>query len=289
MAEGDTPLRNLLFPSSWERLTFDGSGTFSTITTEVQIKCPDDVPDGFFTKKIEETSNCAMMGQHMNFLSVDTTVRYMIFFRENYTENVLFDAITGQACLRIRQYNGKDSWIKTYAWTRDGIKRQKISPASPDEKKQFYVKWTQRSQSIYPYPSKSRCLLISDPPILFYVLSVLDYNRLQLPLELCVFGKKQYHRLTIAAQASFPITVSFKTNSPSGENRVKAKLKPLVFSVSAEPVMPSTTKPEKFSLLGLQKDICIYIDQFRRLPIRITGINDKLGNLLLNLSDAELK
>jgi hypothetical protein len=277
------------FASSWKRLTFDGSGTLAKVSTKIQLKRSVEVHSDLFTKMDGEVSDCTEMGDNIKYLSVETTVRYMLFFSERYTESILFNAENGRACRRIRQRNGKDPWIKAYFWTRRGVQRRKVRPASPNEKTQLPAKWTQRSQTFYPYPIKSGCLVITDSVSLIYMLSVLDYSRLQLPFELCVFGKKQFHRLTIDAQPSFPIKASFKTHSASGDDSVEDRLKPLVFTVSAEPAVPTSIESEKFSLLGLQKDICIYIDQARRLPIRVSGVNAKLGNLVLNLSDAELK
>jgi hypothetical protein len=82
---------------------------------------------------------------------------------------------------------------------------------------------------------------------------------------------------------------SFKLHAPSGVVRIESKLKPLVFSIEAEPLASENTKPEIFSLLGLQKDIRIYLDASRRLPIRISGTNTTLGKLVLELSDATIK
>ncbi|MDX9786696.1 MAG: hypothetical protein RBT11_07965 [Desulfobacterales bacterium] len=274
-------------PSSWKRLTFDGSGTSAKITTRIQLTSTAEMPGDLITTGEGKALDGVEMAENTTLLTVETTVHYLLFFNATYTEHILFNTANARVYRRIRQRHGTDPWVKAYYWTRQGVQRRKIMPASPDEKKQAPVKWTRQSQSLFPYPDERECLVISDSTMLCYLLSVLEYRKL--PSVLCVFGKARFHRLIIDEQASFPIKTAFKMHSSSGDDRVEAQLTPLVFSVSALPAVSPAIKPEPFSLLGLEKDICIYIDPSRRLPIRVSGVNPKLGNLILNLSDAELK
>jgi hypothetical protein len=163
-----------------------------------------------------------------------------------------------------------------------------IQPAGRDEWNQDPMQWTKTTESFYPYPKDTVYPeILSDPTLLLYLLSVREAPKLNSPFELRVFGKQQLHRLTCRPEKSSPMTVSYMGRSSSGEVGINATITPLVFSVEAESPVTRDRKPERFSLLGLQKDIRIYLDPSTHLPIRVSGRNSIWGELILELRDAQ--
>jgi hypothetical protein len=51
---------------------------------------------------------------------------------------------------------------------------------------------------------------------------------------------------------------------------------------------PEKEKAENFSLLGLHKDILIYMDPEKQFPVRINGTNNSIGKIDLELRNIEL-
>ena len=128
-----------------------------------------------------------------------------------------------------------------------------------------------------------------DAPLVFYLLSTLDLTSKKGPYEICVFGKKQLHRLTIRQEESPPMEVSFITRTPSQkEETIKGQITPLVYSIKTESLAPEKEEAENFSLLGLHKNIRIYMDPEKLLPVRISGTNNIIGKLELELRTAGL-
>jgi hypothetical protein len=80
----------------------------------------------------------------------------------------------------------------------------------------------------------------------------------------------------------------FFNKASSGVVGVNTTIKPLVFSVEAASSASNDIKQAAFTLLGLQKDIRIYLDPSTHLPIRVSGRNSIWGELILDLSDARL-
>ena len=274
---------------SWTDLTFRGSKNFLELTARIQLGAPAPLWDELSKQMGAKDTECSGMGKNIKCLAVETRVQGFLIFDEQYTEQVWFDAADGRAYRRIRWRKGDDSWVKIYRWTDRCVHRLEIRPGNPGEHKQPPTKWSQRTESFYPYPERvSGYTLISDPTLVFYILSALEPSRLQPSFEMCVFGRKQLHRLTFRYEGASTMEASFKLHAPSGVVRIESKLKPLVFSIEAQPLAPQNTEPEIFSLLGLQKDIRIYLDASRHLPIRISGTNTTLGKLVLELSDATL-
>ena len=273
----------------WTGLTFNHSRMLQKLTVQVQIQSPAPMADGFLTRMGAGFTGCSETVKEMKLMAVDMRAEGLSFFDEQYTEKIWFNAGDGRAYRRIRWRKEGDPWVKSYCWTDDGVRRQKIQPASRDESKQAPIKWTQTTESFYPHPKNTvYSEAISDPTLLLYLLSVLEPRNMKSPFEIYVFGKEQLHRLTCRQEKSLPMAVSFKLHSSSGVVGVNSTIKPLVFSIEAESLASKDSKPETFSLLGLQKEIRIYLDPSRRLPIRVSGKNSIYGELILDLSDARL-
>lgn len=273
----------------WTGLTFNHSKMPVKLTVQIQIQSPAPMTDGLLTRMGEGLSGSSEPVKKMKLMAVDMKAEGLSFFNEQYTENIWFDAEDGRAYRRIRWRKEGDPWVKIYSWTDNGVRRQKIQPASRDESKQAPIKWTQTTESFYPHPQNSVYSgAISDPTLLLYFFSVLEPQNLKSPFEICVFGKEQLHRLTCRLEKSLPMTVSFKIHSSSGVAGMNTAIKPLVFSVEAKSSASKDRKAETFSLLGLQKDIRIYLDPATHLPIRVSGRNSIYGELILDLSDARL-
>lgn len=274
---------------SWTDLTFMGSTALVKVTVKIQLGSPADMCGELLTTMGAELADCSGVRRDIQSMTVETAVKGIVFFDEKYTEQFWFNTADGRAYRRICWRKGSDPWVKTYYWSDKGVCRQKIRPGNSDENKQPPTKWTRRIESFYPYPKDiAGCSMISGPTFAFNILSTLEPGCLHAPFEICVFGKKQLHRLTCRYEKCLPMGVSFRIHSTGGEVNVDTTLKPLVFSIMAESVMPENMEPEIFSMLGLQKDIRIYIDPSRCLPIRISGTNTKIGKLVLELSDVRL-
>lgn len=275
--------------AGWTGLTFNHSRMLGTLTVQIQIQSPAPMNDGLLQKMRVGLTGSSETAKKIKLMIADVRAEGLSFLDEQYTEKIWFNATDGRAYRRIRQLKGGNAWVKIYSWTDHGVRRQKIQPAGHDELKQDPIKWTQTTESFYPYPRTTvSSLAISDPTLLLYLLSVLEPVNLKSPFDIWVFGKEQLHRLTCRPEKSSPMTVSFKTHSASGTFGINTTIQPLVFSVEAEPRAPNDRKPEKFSLLGLQKDILIYLDPSTHLPIRISGRNSIWGEVILDLSDARL-
>ncbi len=199
---------------SWTDLTFKGSKILIKVTAKIQLRSPADMSGDLLTNMGAGLADCSGTGENIKLLAVETTARGIFFFNEQYAEQVWFNAADGQANRRIRWRKGSDPWIKTYCWAGKGVRRQRIRPGSPDENKQSPIKWTQRSESFYPYPKDiTGCPVVSEPTFVFYFLSNLDPSKLHTPFEICVFGKKQLHRLTFRYEELDPSRVTVTPSS----------------------------------------------------------------------------
>ena len=273
---------------SWTDLTFKGSKLLTTITVQMQLGAGALSPDDPAAKAGTYLPGCSETINGSRLLTVKSFSKGILSDGQ-YEEQIWFKEPDGLPYKRIRVRNDDNPWIKSYCWETKGVRRHEIQPGGYAENKQPPIKWTQRNEHFYDYPMKSAgCSSIFDPSLIFYILSTLDPAMQQNPKEICVFGKKQLHRLTIRQVKSSPIEISFKTQTSSQKKTIKDQITPLVYSITTEPYTPEKKKPENFSLFGLNKGIRIYMDPETLIPVRVSGTNNIFGKIELRLQNAGL-
>jgi len=231
---------------------------------------------------------CAKSDEGSRLLTVKSSSAGMVS-QGQYDEQTWFNDQDGLPYKRIRVRDDGDPWIKSYCWEQKGVRRHEIQPGGAAEKKQPPSGWTERNEHFYEYPIGSAgCTSISDPALIFYMLSTLDPDRQLNAGEICVFGKKQLHRLTIRQVKSSPIEVAFELENSAGKETIQEQITPLVYALQTETYTPENNEPENFSLFGLNKDILIYMDPGKRIPVRVSGTNSIFGRISLELLNAGL-
>ena len=260
---------------SWTELIFNGSKFMNQITVKIQLMSGDKISGDQSTKIENSLVDCPETGHGSKLLTVQSSSKGM-GSSEQYNEEIWFDEMVISPDKRIRLNSGDDPWVKSYCWEDNGVRRLRILPGKSSEKKHPPSKWTKRNESFYEYPADAtECATISDPFLIFYMLSTLDLERQKEPIEICVFGRKQLHRVTIGQEKPSSLKVAYKERS-SGEVAVKDKINPVVFSITTEIFSPAKEKPEAYSFLGLNKDIRIFMDPEKRLPVKISGTNNSI-------------
>ncbi len=291
VAHGNNPDEpNITRNFPWSDLTFTGSKFFSSINVKIQLGPGSQVSDASAKNTEIDPADCSKTDNDNKLLTLKWSLKGMLAQGE-YEVKTWFNTADGLPYKRTRFRNDDDDpWVKSYCWEDEGVRRHRIKPLSPAEKKQPPSSWTKRTESFYEYPEEqSGCSSVMDAPLVFYILSTLDLGSEKSPYEICVFGKKQVHRLTIRQVDSPPIEVSFMTRTLSRkEETIKGKITPLVYSIKTESLAAEKEEAENFSLLGLHKDIRIYMDPEKQLPVRISGTNNTLGKIELKLQSAGL-
>ncbi len=269
---------------SWSELIFKGTRFLTSITVKIQLGSGDNFSGDLSPKIEKDIGDCSETVNDGTLLTVQSSSTGLGFSKGQYEEKIWFKERAVRPYKRIRSSKGNAPWVKSYCWEDKGVRRQKNQPANSRENKIPPAKWTKRTVSFYEYPDEvAGCDTISDPSLIFYILSTHETGRQQKPFEICIFGKKQLHRLSIRQEDSSPLQVSYKTRSLSQEATVKDQITPFVFSITPDTLAPDNREPEIFSFLGLHKDIRIYMDPEKRLPVRISGTNNSIGDLVLDL------
>ncbi len=272
----------------WKELYFQGGKGFSRITASVRLRpsrefCPKSIKNA-----VSDFMPCPLPGRDLGIISVETAVSTLIPPQSEYSQHVWFNTKTGSALQRIRLKNGTHPWLKAYRWQEDGVSRLKIRPDKPEEFSLPPDKWNKRHASFFKYPQKEvkACPVISESTVLLHLLSMIDVGKTRFPFQLCVFGKKRLHRVTVHLAKLKPLKIAFESYGLQGERRIEKTIKPLVFLITSASMDKKGEKDEAFSLLGLQDDIYIFLDPGTRLPVRLIGQTKRFGEMIIALTGA---
>jgi hypothetical protein len=177
---------------------------------------------------------------------------------------------------------------KMYRFTDQGVFRHRIEPKDKGEARLEPDKWTDIKDTFYPYdPNPQRCPGVSERSVLIYILSAAALSKSNNPLTICIFGKRQLHRVQIRKEGIHPINVNYIEKKQQVETRKKGTVRALKFAITAQPIEADLEDRENFSFLGFHKDISIYIDPTSGLPVQASGIIPTVGKADLVLKEVK--
>ena len=185
---------------------------------------------------------------------------------------------------RYRLRRGEDDFEKTYRFARKGVFRRNREPRGQSEARRDPDKWSRQVASFYPFDrERLGCPAVLDRLLLIYIAA--DFERIEAaqPFSVCVFGKRQLHRVTLRPDGREAIAVDFIETRATSQARRMGQVEALKIKLTTEPLASDLDEPENFSFLGLHKNIVIYVDPRSGLPLQVSGriTNIAAGDLKL--------
>lgn len=283
-AQSAAPLDLPFQTVSWDKLRFQGDNWAADISANITLDVlpaaaqatllkPDQgVPFEAVGPEILHLSLGMMMNMVFNHPSVE-------IFNE-----VWFNPGDAQALGRYRLRQGWNDFAKTYRFTAQGVFRCNREPRDAAEARREPHQWADAGDRFYPYELEQLgCAAVTDRLLLIYIVSAAADLRADQSLALCVFGKRQLHRVILMPDGKENIAVDFVVNELPSKMRHQGKHEALKIKLLVEPLASALKKPENFSFLGLHKNIVIYIDPEDGLPLQISGKINKIASSDLKL------
>jgi hypothetical protein len=270
----------------WSQLSFHAKNFWVEVTTEIQIKylraseldavlpaTPQGIP--IKPKKSQAAE-----------LDINTIIDPRFRSPVKIHNRTWFNPTDGSALGRLRLRRGEDDFKKMYRFTEQGVFRHRIEPNGKKEALQAPEKWTDIKDSFYPYErARLGCASVSERSLLIYILSAAAASKFDTPLTLCVFGKRQLHRVKLQKSGIHSIAVDYIEKTKKSVIQQKISIKALKIDIQARPIESDLKVAENFSFLGFHKDISIYINQTSHLPIQASGIIPTVGMTHLKLRE----
>jgi len=131
-------------------------------------------------------------------------------------------------------------------------------------------------------------LSVAESSTPLYVVSAAGLAAGDQPLNLCVFNKKQLHRVRIQVDKSQLMKFNYLEKSEHKEIRRTRKSEVLKISITARSLFADEARAEPFSFLGLKGDFDIFIDKVSRIPIRVSGKIPSFGRVDFKLGEVQM-
>lgn len=269
-------------PPAWRELTFIGS----KFTATVNVRLRTEAPPVAATAVSDRPDGCPQAADASAQL-IATIVSRSLGGGRSYEERVWFSPGTGAAQARLRLGRDRDPWRKSYCWQADGVRRFTVEPAGAAERAQEPAAWSDRDEAFYTFADeRPDGAAVSDPALLLALLPRALAEANDQPCTLWVFGRRHLHRVTVRAAGTEPLEVDYRRRSGELETPVRARIEAVVCAVTTTPLPAAGQSPEPFSLLGLQRDIRLFLDPDSLLPLRVSGTAGLVGTIELDLQQA---
>ena len=274
----------------WSQLSFQAKNFWVGVSTDIQLR-------SLAVSELDAVLLASPQGMPVkpqtyqaSELTINTIIDPRFRSPVKIYNRIWFDPTDASALGRIRLRRGEDDFKKIYRFTEQGVFRHRIEPKDKGEAGLEPDKWTDTKDTFYPYDiNRLKCSGVSERSVLIYILSAAAISKNNQPLTVCVFGKRQLHRVQLKKEGTLPIQVNYIEKIRQVETRKEGTVRALRFAITVEPIEPHLEDVENFSVLGLHQDIALYIDPASRLLLRVSGIITGVGKVDLTLHEAQLK
>ena len=273
----------------WKSLLFKSDNFIGTVTTKAELE--EVSVDRMSGMLIASPQGVVLKptGAKVLIATISSAIDPLIGSEEKLVTRVWFAPQDATALQRIRLRKGKEKWEKTYRWTEDGVYRLNVKPKGAEEEELPIERWTDIENSFYPYDlDQSQCGSVSEPSALLYLVSTFGLAVGDPPLHLCVFNKKQLHRVRVRAEKHQLLKINYLEKSQHKETRRNGTAEVLKISFTSRSLFADEARAEPFSFLGLKDDFDIFIDKVSKIPVQVSGKIPGIGRVDIKLREINL-
>jgi hypothetical protein len=274
----------------WTRMLFRAKGFSVDVTAHVQLES---LPSAAVEADLLESPRVPPLrpsGPEIYKMTVDTTFDPIFRSPVRVLNRIWFDPKDATALGRLRLRRGDDDFKKVYRFTGEGVFRHRREPKDKREVPLDPEDWTDLRDTFYSYDlNKLGCANVPERLLLIYILSAGPIAPNDEARSLCVFGKRQLHRVWLRPEGMESLKVDYVEKRGQSDAHRKGKIKTLKIVLESEPMESDLEKVENFSFLGFHKDIVLFIDPVSNLPIQARGVISKFGKATLKLREVDLR
>jgi hypothetical protein len=264
----------------WTDLSFHAKNFWVEVSTRVELKSfpVADVEAALLSiPKGAPVKTAKTEAYHM---AINTTIDPRFRSPVHIHNKIWFNPKDAAALGRVRHFK------KMYRFADQGVFRHRIEPKNKKEASLEPEQWTDIKDSFYPYDlTRLGCPFVSERSLLVFILSAVDFSKNNDPLSLCVFGKRQLHRVQLQNQGVYPLSANYIEKTLQTTIRKKGTINTLKITITAEPMDSGLKQAENFSFLGFHSNIVIFIEPTSRLPIQAEGVIPTIGKAQLKLNE----
>jgi hypothetical protein len=200
--------------------------------------------------------------------------------------HIWFDPLDGTPLFLVRTRLGLDDYYQQFRFTQEGVFRRQREPASAAEAARPPESWTKRGEHFYAYPpDETNCHPVLETSMLIYLLSAATATETRETGPLCVFHKRQLHRVSLQAAPVQAVPFDFLEKKGGGEIRRTGTEPARRIQLKSRPIGSYRGQVEDFfrdgTLLVLSLDGSLPLMASCELPL-IGGVEMKLKEIHFN-------
>ena len=117
-------------------------------------------------------------------------------------------------------------------------------------------------------------------------MPALDFKKVGDSYELLVESNRKIISIKLTATNKVSIKSDYRLKNASGKTKVEENVE--VLKIQLQPLGGNNSKKDQFEFLGLSGDIYLYVDTVNRVVLRLSGKIDIIGNVDINLAEAQM-
>jgi hypothetical protein len=277
-------------PIPWSLLSYQANSIFGKVTTEIRLAAlPAEEAADLLIAVPQGGEVLPELDSTIMTITVHSDIKPLFGSNEILKAQAWYDPKDVKVLQRDRLRLGKERWQKSYRFTNQGVFRLRTKPQNSKEDELPPEQWTRIREAFYAYNHEGRnCAAVLEPSGLIYLVSANDFKIQELPLNLCVFNKKQLHRLNVSFAGHRRLAVNYLEKTGGNQIRREKHIDAVKISFQPRALVPEDKESEEFSFLGLKGDFDIYLDKASNLPVLVSGKISTLGKVDIKLQEVEL-
>jgi hypothetical protein len=270
----------------WSSLTLQAARLGSTATVKVEIEVLSAATESPKFLESPKGDPLQVSGPEVQRLSVTTTLDILGGRRIRLENHLWLDPSTNAPLYLVRTRFGIKDYHQQFRFTREGVFRRQREPATVGEMANPPNDWTRIGQNFYPYPDgRAGCPAIVETSQLVLLAEALGANAAGSLSPLCVFHKRQTHRVSVQTQPPQPVHFDYLEKRSVCENRrVGAVSVPGVLFTS-RPIGYYRGSVEDFLRNGTR----IYFSPAGNIPLLASGELPMIGRVEMTLKEVFLR
>ena len=199
--------------------------------------------------------------------------------------HIWFDPRDGTPLFLVRTRRGLDDYYQQFRFTQEGVFRRQCEPASAAEAARPPESWTKRGEHFYATPPvETSCRPVLETSTLIYLLSAAAAKETYDTGPLCVFHKRQLHRVSLQAAPVAAAGFDYLEKKGEGETRRSGSAPARRIRLESRPIGSYRGQVEDFfrdgTLLVLSLDGSMPLMASCELPL-IGGVEMRLKEIHL--------
>jgi hypothetical protein len=266
---------------AWSYVSFQAEQLGNRVTADISIvDLPAAAEQADFLRSPKGTA-FKPSGREVVKLSVRIRID-IIGRRPLWLENhAWLDPPVGTPLYLIRTRAGLDDYYQQFRFTQEGVFRRQREPASAAEATRPNESWSKLGEHFYAFPPDSdNCHPILETSTLIYLLSA-SAKVLNDRTALCVFHKRQLHRVSLQAAPGEAVGFDFLEKKGGVETRRSGTALPRRIRIESRPI--GSYRGQVEDLFG--KGALIYLCPDGRLPLMLSSELPLIGRVDLKLRE----